>query len=107
MDKHNEPTEEQKMEAYLDFMGSNLISEIAIPQSVRMQLAETKEHLIVFMWEHFIKGLIYQLELDGTPGEDLMDFYSPQELLEHFAHYQMGYWEGVNESMDEEDNEDF
>jgi len=105
MDKQNEPTEEQKLEAYLDFMGSNMISEISIPQSLRMQLAETKEHLIVFMWEHFIKGKIYQLELDGTPGEDLMDFYSPFDLLEEFSYYQMGYWEGVNEAMDEEDED--
>lgn len=105
MDNHNEPTEEQKLEAYYDFMGSNLISEISIPQSLRMNLAGTKEHLIVYMWEHFIKGKVYQLELDGTPGEDLMDFYSPIELLEEFAHYQMGYWEGVNEQMGEEDED--
>lgn len=105
MKNRKKPTKKQKLEAYLDFMGSEMIHNIAIPSELRMNLSYAKEHLIVYMWEHFIKGEYYRMELDGMTGEDLLEHISPMELLEGFAHYQMGYWQGVNEAMNEDEEE--
>lgn len=96
---------EQILSAYESYMGSDLINNVAVPSSVRFKLAHAKEHLIVYMWEHFIKGEIYRLELQGISADDLLDYYTFEELLEGFAHYQVGYWEGVNEAREESDNE--
>jgi len=98
-------TKKQKLEAYYDFMGGDMIHNIAIPQELRMNLSHAKEHLIVYMWEHYIKGEYYRLEMEGMSGDDLLEHVSPMELLEGFAHYQMGYWQGVHEAMDGEDDD--
>ena len=104
MKKKKQPTKKQKLEAYYDFMGSDMISQITIPADVRLDLAFTKEFLIVNMWEHFIKGEIYRLEMEGIKAEELLNYIHFTDLLEGFAHYQVGYWEGVNEAQEEEED---
>jgi hypothetical protein len=79
-------------------MGSEMIDNVAIPSNVRFELARVKEHLIVYMWEQFIKGEIFRLEMQGLSAEDLLEVHSELDLLECFAHFQIGYWEGVNEA---------
>lgn len=101
MKKKKEPTKKQKMEAYVDFMRSDMISQINIPAELRMQLSFAKEHLIVYMWEHYIKGEIYRLEMEGIAVEEFCDYIEFTDLLEGFAHFQVGYWEGVNEEEDD------
>jgi hypothetical protein len=98
-------TEEQIDQACESYAGSDLINQIAVPSEIRFKLSPVKEHLIVYMWEHFIKLEIYRLELQGLSADDLLEVYSFDELLEAFAHYQIGYWEGVNEAKEEDDEQ--
>lgn len=104
--KKKKPTKKQIMAAVAEFAGSDMIYNISVPHELRFELAQIKEHLIVYMWENYIKTLIYRLELEGLSSDDLLEIYGPDELLEEFAHWQIGYWEGVNEALANQDDEE-
>jgi hypothetical protein len=96
-----QPNKQQLLDAYIDFMGSDMLLDVSVPHELRFDLAPIKEHLIVYMWENFIKGQIFLLEAAGGSVDDFMEEHEPMELLEMFAEYQIGYWQGVNQNNEE------
>ena len=99
--KINKPTKQQIEQAMSAYCSSEISVNESLPKDLQLQLASVKELFNVHIWELFIKQNAYWAEINGEDVNEFFENWDAFDMLEDFAEWQVGYWEGVNEAKKE------
>jgi len=101
MAKVKKITKKELLKKLHDYAGTPKSINSSVSKEIRYRLAPLKEHVMIYMWETFIKSELYRAKLMGITPHEMVDFMlEDDETIIAFGDWCGGYAEGVRESKE-------
>lgn len=94
-------TKKELLKKYLDYAGSDKAVNSSVSKDIRYRLAPVKEHVMIYMWESFVKSELYKAKLLGITPDELVDLMlEGDDVIITFGDWCGGYADGMREAKE-------
>jgi len=105
MAKVKKLTKKELLKKLNEYADSGKAINSSVSKDIRYRLAPIKEHIMIYMWETFVKSELYRAKLMGITPDEMVDFMlEDDDIIISFGDWCGGYAEGVREAKSEKLN---